>query len=139
MPRSKKTKADLEKEIERLNKIINGQQEQIHELLIDKENLKQGVDTELRKELKRAYEEIDRLKGVIEQQSKYIETLKNRKAPKHNERGAGRKPVTTKEDIEYILELRAQGLSYKKISDKTGFAVGTVYNVVKNIHKLKNE
>ncbi|WP_168198377.1 hypothetical protein [Crassaminicella thermophila] len=40
--------------------------------------LLQGVDLEIKEELKRVYEEIDKLKGVIEQQSKYIEALKGR-------------------------------------------------------------
>ena len=45
----------------------------------------------------------------------------------HNERGAGRKPKVTESIKAKILEYRAQGMTFREISEKTGLSLGAVH------------
>ncbi len=127
MPRKAKTKEDYQKEIRQLKKINAGQEKLIQELYHEIDKLREGVDIQAKRELEGAYKEIDKLKIHIEG---LREQLKRREH-KHNERGAGRKPKVTKEQISKILELREQGLSYQKISERVGLSTAWVHNIVK--------
>lgn len=73
---------------------------------------------------------ITELKIEIEKLQNEIQQLKNEH--KHNNRGAGRKPKLSKEEVARANMLRIQGLSYKKIAEEIGCSVGL-------IHKLINE
>lgn len=71
------------------------------------------------------YEQIHELKSETEKLLKQTER-------KHNERGAGRKSSMTTQTKQYIKNDRANGMTFKQLSEKYGYSVGT-------IHKLINE
>lgn len=77
----------------------------------------------------------EELENEVANLKKQIEKLK----PKHNERGAGRKPKATKEEIQQIIELREKGKSYRKIAEKVGLSVGTVFNIIKNNREVEDD
>lgn len=56
----------------------------------------------------------------------------DRLQPKHNERGAGRKPKFTDAEVQSMKMYKLQGKSYRAIADLFNCSVGT-------IHKLINE
>lgn len=71
------------------------------------------------------YEQVHELKIETEKLLKQTER-------KHNERGAGRKSSMTTQTKQYIKNDRANGMTFKQLSEKYGYSVGI-------IHKLINE
>ena len=58
----------------------------------------------------------------------YLKALSQAPAERpHNERGAGRKPSLTPEQIEEIRYRRQHGISYRALAKAYGCSVGTVY------------
>lgn len=77
--------------------------------------------------------QIVELKAEIERLQLEVQQLKSEQNLKqHNERGAGRKPKFTREEIAKAQRLKLQGLSYKRVAEEMNCSVGLV-------HKLLNE
>ena len=51
-------------------------------------------------------------------------------APKHNQRGAGRKISVCDEDKAKVKVLRDQGKTIKQISEEMGYSVGTIHKLI---------
>jgi len=57
--------------------------------------------------------------------------LKKRTTKVHNERGAGRKPIS--DELKHkILEMRKKGTTYRKIANDFGLAKSTIHKVTKS-------
>lgn len=80
--------------------------------------------------------QIVELKAEIERLQLEVQQLKSEQNLKqHNERGAGRKPRFTKEEIAKAQKLKLQGLSYKKVAEKMNCSVGLVHKLLNEPHK----
>ena len=92
----------------------------------------------------RLLEENRELKKQLAEREKELSEIK-RQLSKHNERGAGRKRVATKEVAERVLELRSQGLSQAKITvmvaEEFNIKIGrtTVGEIIRGNYKLPDE
>lgn len=63
----------------------------------------------------------------------YLKELSQAPAERpHNERGAGRKPRITPEQIEEIRSKKQAGMSYREIAKEVGFSPSTIFKVCKN-------
>lgn len=80
--------------------------------------------------------QIVELKAEIERLQLEIQKLKSEQDLKqHNERGAGRKPKFTQEEIAKAQSLKLQGLTYKKVAEEMNCSVGLVHKLLNEPHK----
>ncbi len=68
-----------------------------------------------------------------------LNNLKNQPLRKHNERGAGRKPLATPEQIKEIIQLYNSGISYSQILKQLhlSWSKGTIRNIIVRYQQTK--
>lgn len=137
----------LNQEIKRLKDLNKSLTESCQELekeintLRNQQDIVSGVNQadyiQLKQENDRLNVENDFLRQKIARQERDINFLKSHLsvAPAerpHNERGAGRKPRITPEQIAEIQSKKQSGMSYREIAKEVGFSPSTIFKVCKN-------
>lgn len=123
----KVTIAELQTKLDKANRIIDEQQQQISNIH------KQYSDLVSRQE----YDTLLKQYNNLQERYNILQSLYNKKqSKKHNERGAGRKPKV--EDIEIIFRLKGEGLKNKEIAEKAQVSIRTVQRIL-NGSIVKND
>ena len=119
--------AELQAKLEQSNKIIDGLMQQITELH------RQYANVVSQKE----YDALLQQYHALEDKYKILQSLYEKKQEKkHNERGAGRKPILNDELITHIKKLKNEnGLTMQAIAEKLNISVGLVH---KALHMRKS-
>lgn len=68
-----------------------------------------------------------------------LDRLKGQPPRKHNERGAGRKPLATHEQVNEIIQLHNDGISYSQILKRLNlsWSKGTIRNIIVQYQQTK--
>lgn len=136
----------LNQEIKRLKDLNKSLTESCQELekeintLRNQQDIVAGVNQadyiQLQQENERLKAENDLLRQRTARQERDISYLKESiQAPAerpHNERGAGRKPRITPEQIAEIQSKKQSGMSYREIAKEVGFSPSTIFKVCRN-------
>lgn len=138
------TKAQLQEQIKELQaknqEIMDSlwkQQEENYKLmetLEEKAGVTMWEHKQLKEENQKLNAELSLLKLKCDRLEREVEYWKSQKTEKpRNERNAGRKCKLSDEQVASVQMMRMQGMSYRKIADQLGYAVGTIHKICSEI------